>query len=126
MTDEEKLVSAVDIILEHILTPIVYVYAEEVYEFIVFSDTNTSEDVFRLTEEMIYFNLGINVEILDLRDFDENDRAAIASYAHVAYAENEFMQALFQTAINADSERVSELKRLAIKRKNDTGTYYIN
>ena len=126
MTDEEKLVSAVDIILERILTPIVYVYAEEVYEFIVFSDTNTSEDVFRLTEEMIYFNLGINVEILDLRDFDENDRAAIASYAHVAYAENEFMQALFQTAINADSERVSELKRLAIKRKNDTGTYYIN
>lgn len=126
MTEEEKLAEAVDIILENILTPIIYMYVDEVVEFIVFCDSETPTDVFRRTEELIFFNLGLRVEIIELREFDESDRVDIAESAYIAYAENDFMPTLFETAMTTDIEAIRLMKRELIKRKTDTGTYYMS
>lgn len=126
MTEEEKLAEAVDIILENILTPIIYMYLDEVVEFIVFCDYDTPAEVFRRTEEIIYFNLGLNVEIIELREFDEGDRVDIAESAYIVYAENESMPMLFETAMTADVEMMQLWKKELLKRKTDTGTYYIS
>ena len=126
MTEEEKLAEAVDIILENILTPIIYMYVDEVVEFIVFCDSETPADVFRRTEELIFFNLGLRVEITELREFDEGDRVDISQSAYIVYAENEFMPMLFETAMTSDIETIQLMKKELLKRKTDTGTYYMS
>ncbi|MCH5212828.1 MAG: hypothetical protein J1G06_07425 [Oscillospiraceae bacterium] len=126
MTEEEKLAEAVDIILENILTPIIYMYIDEVVEFIVFCDSETPSNVFRRTEDLIFFNLGLRVEITELREFDEGDRVDIAESAYIVYAENEFMPTLFETAMNTDIEMIQLWKNELLKRKTDTGTYYMS
>lgn len=126
MTDAEKLSEAVDILLENILTPIVYMYVDEVTEFIVFCGADIPEEVFRTTEKTIYFNLGLNVEIIDLREFSESDRVDIARNAFVVYEENELMTELFETAALSDVKAIEAAKKELMTRKNDTGTYYMS
>lgn len=118
--------AAADIILENILTPILYYYVDEVYEFILFSDANTSIDCFRRTEEAINLNLGINAEIIDLREFDMSDRLDIVHDAYLAYCEDDTTEKMFQSAMLADMYSYELTKQLAIKRKRETGSYYIS
>lgn len=127
MTYEEKLTKAVDIILENILTPVLYLYEDEVAEFIVFSDSRIqSGDIFRRTEAEIYFNLGLNTEIVDMREFDHSDRTSIMLNAELVYSESDEMLATFEAALFEDMELQALDRLLAIERKNETGTYYIN
>ena len=127
MTYEEKLNKAVDIILENILTPVLYMYDHEVTEFILFSDSRVMDgDVFRRTEAEICFNLGMNVEIIDMREFDHSDRTEIILNAELLYSESDVMLASFEKALFEDMELQTLEKLIAIERKNETGTYYLN
>ena len=127
MTYEEKLDKAIDIILENILTPVLYMYDDEVTEFIVFSDSRVMDgEVFRRTEAEISFNLGMNVEIIDMREFDQSDRTEIMLNAELLYSESDVMLASFEKALFEDMELQTFEKIIAIERKSETGTYYLN
>lgn len=126
MTDEKKLREAVNIIIERILTPVLYVYCDEILEFICFSDSKTDLEDFADAEAAIYVNLGLKSEILDIREFPEDERVEIINNAELAYAEDEFVKMLFETAMMADNDRTQKLKKDMISRKLETGTYYIN
>ena len=126
MIDEITLNDAVNIILDRILTPVLYMYEDEALEFICFADVNTPEEDFRDTEEALFLNLGIKAEIIDIRSFDESDRVEITNTAELLYSENDVVKLLFETAMTADKGRMINFKRDTLKRRNETGTYYIN
>lgn len=127
MNYNEKLEKAVDIILENILTPVLYMYEDEIIEFIVFSDSRAmSDDVFRRTEAEIYFNLGLNTEITDIREFESSDRTDIMTNAELLFSESDEMLSAFEAALFEDMEIQAFDKIIAIDRKNETGTYYLN
>ncbi len=126
MIDETTLNDAVNIILDRILTPVLYMYEDEALEFICFADINTPEEDFRDTEESLFINLGVKAEIIDIRSFDESDRVEITNTAELLYSENDIVKLLFETAMTADKERMMNFKRDTLKRRNETGTYYIN
>ena len=127
MNYNEKLEKAVDIILENILTPVLYMYEDEIIEFIVFSDSRAmSDDVFRRTEAEIYFNLGLNTEITDIREFESSDRTEIMTNAELVFSESDEMLSAFEAALFEDMEMQAFDKLIAIERKAETGTYYVN
>lgn len=126
MIDTKTLNDAVNIILDRILTPVLYMYEDEAFEFICFCDSNTSEECFEDTEKALLINLGINAEVIDIRSFDETDRVEITNSAQLVYAENEFVKMMFETAMAADKEHMMAYKRNTLTRKSETGTYYIN
>lgn len=126
MTDENILQDSVEIILDRILTPIIYLYADEVFEFICFPNSNISDEDFKEAEESLYLNLGIKAEIIDIRNFTESERLEITKSAQLLYAEDEIIKMLFETATAADNERSIKYKKELLLRKKDTGSYYIN
>ncbi len=127
MNYNEKLEKAVDIILENILTPVLYMYEDEIIEFIVFSDSRAiSDDAFRRTEAEIYFNLGLNTEITDIREFESSDRTEIMTNAELVFSESDEMLSAFEAALFEDMEMQAFDKLIAIERKTETGTYYVN
>lgn len=126
MMDESTLLRAIDIITERILTPVLYMYEDEAVEFICFCDANIRIEDFRDTERAIYTELGINVEILDIREFDESDRWDIIVSSRLVYAANEIIKMAFEQAMLADIEKRTNIKNEILKRYDETGTYYIN
>lgn len=124
--DESMLIRAIDIITERILTPVLYMYEDEAVEFICFCDSNISIEDFRETERAVYTELGISVEILDIREFDESDRWDIIVSSRLVYAANELIKMAFEQAMLADLEKRTNIKNEILKRYDETGTYYIN
>lgn len=126
MINDEIINEAVEIILDRILTPVIYMYADEAIEFICFADGNTEEEDFLETEAALMTNLGINAEIIDIRSFDETDRVEVTETAELVYAQSDLMKTLFESAMAADKERfVTEVNNV-IDRKSDTGSYYLS
>lgn len=126
MSEEEILREAAAIIIEKILTPVLYMYVEETVEFICFCDSSTADEDFRNAEQAVFDELGLSCEIVDIRQFDENDRLQITSAAEMVYSANDVITMLFEHAMYADAERLMQEKKDTIKRKAETGTYYIN
>lgn len=126
MLDEQIILDAVDIILEHILTPVLYMYEDEAVEFICFPDGNIPEEDINETECELASRLNLTAEIVDIRSFDEADRVEITKSARLLYSENEFVKLMFETAMAADKERLMCDKREIISRNADTGTFYAN
>ena len=126
MINDETVDKAVEIILDRILSPVIYMYADEAIEFICFADGNTQEQDFLDAEAALMINLGISAEIIDIRSFDEADRVEITQTAELVYAQSELMKTLFESAMAADKERVITEKTKIIDRKADTGSYYLS
>ncbi len=126
MINETELQTAVEIITERILTPILYMYEEEVTEFICFSDSNAPQEDFDEAERVVFETLGLKCEIIDIREFPESDRLEIASAAQTVYSADPFVQMMFESAIHADVQRLADEKSLLIQRKSDTKSYYLN
>ena len=126
MINDETVDKAVEIILDRILSPVIYMYADEAIEFICFADGNTQEQDFLDAEAALMINLGISAEIIDIRSFDEADRVEITQTAELVYAQSELMKTLFESAMAADKERVITEKTKIIDRKTDTGSYYLS
>ena len=124
--DENMLIKAIDIITERILTPVLYMYEDEAVEFICFCDTNISIEELRETERAVYTELGGNVEILDIREFDESDRWDIIVSSRLVYAANELIKMAFEQAMLADLEKRTNIRNEILKRYDETGTYYAN
>lgn len=124
--NDEVLQAAVDIITEKILTPVLYMYIEEVVEFICFSDSKTPQEDFDEAERAIYTALGLKCEIVDIREFDEADRLEITKTAEAVYTADPILRSLLESAMAADVQHIALKKAAYLERKNDTGTYYVN
>ena len=124
---EYALQTAVDIITERILTPVLYMSIDnEAIEFICFCDSKTCEEDFRNTELEIYNAVGLCCEIVDIRAFDENDRVEIVSNHQPVYSANDFVRLIFENAMYNDLHHAEEEKRTMIERKKETGSAYIH
>ncbi|MGN0162127.1 MAG: hypothetical protein ACI4EA_00915 [Candidatus Ornithomonoglobus sp.] len=126
MINETELKTAVDIITERILTPVLYMYEEEVTEFICFSDSNAPQEDFDEAERVVFETLGLQCEIVDIREFPESDRLEIATTARAVYTADPFVQMLFENAMYADVQRIIDERSSIIQRKSDTQSYYLN
>lgn len=124
---ECDLLTAIDIITERILTPVLYMFIDdEAVEFVCFCDSKTCEEDFRATELEIYNAVGICCEIVDIRAFDENDRVEIISNHQPVYSADDFVRLIFENAMYNDLHRAEEEKRTMIERKRETGSAYIH
>lgn len=126
MINETELKTAVEIITEKILTPVLYMYEEEVTEFICFSDSNTSQEDFDDAERAVFDVLGLQCEIVDIREFPEIDRLEISNTARAVYTADPLVQMLFESAMYADVQRIIDENHSMIQRKADTQSYYLN
>lgn len=124
--DEKKIKAAVEIITKRILTPVLYLYEEEVLEFICFSDSCAPQEDFDEAERLIYEALGIQCEIVDIREFSTRDRLEIIETAELVYSADHLVQMLFESAMSAEAQQSEAIKEILIQRKKDTGTYYIS
>ncbi len=124
---EYDLLTAIDIITERILTPVLYMFIDnEAIEFVCFCDSKTCEEDFRATELEIYNAVGICCEIVDIRAFDANDRVEIVSNHQPVYSADDFVRLIFENAMYNDLHQAEEEKRIMIERKNQTGSAYIH
>lgn len=123
---EEDLQTAVDIVTERILTPVLYMFIDEVIEFVCFCDSKTSDEDFRATELEIYNSLGLCCEIVDIRAFDANDRVEIVSNHRPVYTADDFVKIIFENAMYNDLHMMEEEKRIMLERLNETGSAFIH
>lgn len=124
MITEDILSYIVGKITECILTPVIYMFEEEIIEFIVFCDGNMDINILRDTENEIYAATGIKTELVDIREFDEYDRWQIVKNASMVYAIDDSVAAAFERAMQRDVEFRAIMKAILFERHNDTGSYY--
>lgn len=127
MIEDELLKEIVEIVANHILTPVIYMFEDsELIEFICFLDRGIADEDIDAVEQIIYSGYGVNCEILDLRQFSEDDRIDILHHAELVYAVDDTVLALMQAAIYADYEQMYRTKQEILDRKESTGSYYLN
>lgn len=124
---EDDVKEIVDIVANHILTPVIYMFADqELIEFICFMDRNIADEDIDAVEEIIHFDYGVNCEIVDLRQFSPDDRIQILQNAELVYAVDDTVLSLVQAAVCTDLEQLCQMKQAIIDRKESTGSYYLN
>ena len=124
MIEENILAYMVEKITERVLTPVIYMFEEEIIEFIVFCDGNMDVNILRDTENEIYEMTGIKTELVDIREFDEYDRWKIVQNAELIYAVDDNVAVAFEQAMQHDVEFRAMAKAILFERRKDTGSYY--
>ena len=125
MITEKILSCMIEIITERVLTPVVYMFEEEIIELIVFCDGNMDVNILRDTENEIYARTGTKTELVDIREFDEFDRWQIVQNAELIYAMDDTVLAAFERAMQRDVEFRAISKAMLFERRKDTGSYYL-
>lgn len=126
MTDINKISEAVRLILEKILTPIIYMYeTESKIEFICFCSAAVSDDELYSVSEKLTEILSCTVELIDIYEYNENDRIDIISSAELVYSEHPIIEQMFELSMAEEYRRVQEKKQDMLKRKHESGAYYI-
>lgn len=125
MMTEDRIEKAAQIISERILTPVLYMYEEEVTEFICFCDANTAREDFEAAQTAVYNALGIGCEIVDIREFSEWERVEIMSSSRLIYTADPMLHAMFETALCADMQGSINEKNAMLEREKRAGSYYL-
>lgn len=117
---------AVKIILESVLTPVIYMLGDD-YEvnFICFCDRNIGDDVLVKTETQLQLLLKRKVEILDIRAFDVSDRLEIIKQAEMVHSESPTIQQLFELSMLKDFKKEYQKKQDMLLRKNECSSMYL-
>lgn len=125
MITEEIVSFMIETVTERVLTPVIYMFEEEIIELIVFCDGNMDVNILRDTEDEIYSAVGVKTELVDIREFDEFDRWQIVQNAELIYAVDEMMLTAFEMAMQRDVEFRAISKAMLFERRKDTGSYYL-
>lgn len=125
INDRDIINDIVEVITERILTPVIYLFRDEILEFVCFCDTNMPISELQKAEMEIYSRFGVTAELVDIRSFDESDRWEIVANAELVYTANDIIRSVFETAMFADVERSKQKREEMIERHNETGTYYM-
>lgn len=125
MIREETLSCIIETVTECVLTPVVYMFEEEIIELIVFCDGNMDVNILRDTENEIYTRTGVKTELVDIREFDEFDRWQIVQNAELIYAVDDTVLKAFERAMQRDVEFRAISKAMLFERRKDTGSYHL-
>lgn len=124
--DLKKLSKAIQIIEDNILTPVIYMIQNDFkIEFICFCNSDvTEEDLYNAGEQITQL-FGRTVEVVDIYEYDENDRMDVISNAELVYSEHPMIEQMFTLSVAEEYRRIQEQKQDMIKRKQDSGAYYL-
>lgn len=116
----------VKIISQNILTPIIYMIEnEEIIDFICFCDRNiTMQEIYNV-EQIIKNETGKNVEIIDIREFDESERLEIVNTATLIHSEHPLIENIFTQSMIEDYKIVMDERRNVLLRQKELGICYL-
>lgn len=121
-----EIAQAVRIIMSRILTPVVYLYETDFkIEFICFCNPEVTDDELYEVGEILTNLMSRTVEVVDIFEYDENDRMDIVGNARLVYAEHPVIEQLFTLSVAQEYKNIQEEKKNMLKRKNDNGAYYL-
>lgn len=116
----------VKIISQNILTPIIYMIEnEEIIDFICFCDRNiTMQEIYNV-EQIIKNETGKNVEIIDIREFDESERLEIVNTATLIHSEHPLIENIFTQSMIEDYKIAMDERRNVLLRQKELGICYL-
>lgn len=124
--DLNMISQAVQFIQNRILTPVIYM-SETDYkiEFICFCSAEVSdEDLFEAGECLTKL-LNRPTEVVDILEYNENDRMDIITSAVLVYSEDPIIEQMFTLSMAEEFKRVQEQKKSMLRRKSESGSYYL-
>ncbi len=117
---------AIEIITEHILTPVLYLLEDDYQnEFVCFCDTNMDFAVVSETEMLLSEVLQKNTVVIDIREYCEADRMEIINEAELIYTANPMFERIFELSMAEDFRRVAVQKAELLKRYDNSGSVYL-
>ena len=117
----------VDVILKHILTPIIYMVEYEDYiEILCFCDRKILMKDIYTAEEKLSALLDKEVNILDIRELPESERLDIIKNGEVIFSEDETIKHLFEISMYEDFKLFMDSRHSVLDRIQAFGTGYIS
>ncbi len=126
MIEFNKLLQAVRMIENSIITPVIYLNETEFKaEFICFSSEEvTEDDLFRVGESVSRI-LEKPAEVVDIMEYNANDRMDIITNAELVYSDDPIVEQMFTMSMAEEHRRLYEQKQNMLRRKNESGSYYL-
>lgn len=116
-----------DIILNKILTPVIYMTEfEEVYEFVCFCDRTILMNEIYKTEKKLSAVLGKTAVIIDIRELPEAERVEIVKESQIIYYEDEIIKQLFEISMFEDFKIFMDKRNSTLDRIKNDGTPYLS
>ncbi len=109
-----------------LLTPVIYLLEDEILSVVGFFDGSTKINHIYETQRLIEKALGREINICDIRDFNEVDRLDIIKNANLIYSETPFVKSLFESAMAQDFTISKSKKKDIINRSLESGTIYLS
>lgn len=126
MLDINEITYAVKTIGSHILSPVIYMSeTESGVEFICFCFSDVTDDELLELGETLTKTLSVTTEVVDILEYDINDRMDIISNADLVYSEDPLIEQMLTMSIAEEHKRELEEVRNMLRRKNENGSYYI-
>ena len=126
MIDLNEISHAVQIIENNILTPVIYMNETEYgIEFICFCCYDiTDKELFELGEKLTQL-LNIPVEVVDIMEYNINDRMDIVSNAELVYSEDPLTEQMLTMSVAEEHKQEREKMKSMLRRKSESGSYYL-
>ena len=122
----DKITKAVEIILDGVLTPVIYMYEHEDWvEFVCFCDGKLTIGDLYATEQKVKCEIDKDVEIVDLREFDQSERLDIISNYKVVHSESDFLEHMIAAGMMTDFQHLLSERHTILERRQQSGTYYL-
>lgn len=117
----------IDIILSHILTPVIYMNEfDDTYEFICFCDRDILINDIYNTENILSELLNKQAVILDIRELSVSDRVDIIQKSSLIYYEDEAIKKLFEISMLEDFNIFMNKRNSVLERIKNDGTPYLS
>lgn len=117
----------IDIILSHILTPVIYMNEfDDAYEFICFCDRDILINDIYNTENILSELLNKQAVILDIRELSVSDRVDIIQKSSLIYYEDEAIKKLFEISMLEDFNIFMNKRNSVLERIKNDGTPYLS
>lgn len=117
----------IDIILKHILTPVIYMNEfDDTYEFICFCDRDILMNDIYNTENILSELLNKQAVILDIRELSVADRIDIIQKSSIIYYEDEAIKKLFEISMLEDFNIFMNKRNSVLERIKNDGTPYLS
>lgn len=124
--DFNIIAEAVRIIEGSVLTPVIYMAETDFKaEFICFCGTELSDEEAYDVGEKLTRLLEKPTELVDISEYNENDRLEIIQTAELVYSEDPLIEQMFALGMAEEYRRIQEQKKSMLKRMSEIGTYYL-
>ena len=124
--DFNIIAEAVRIIEDSVLTPVIYMAETDFKaEFICFCGAALSEEEAFGVGDKLTRLLDKPTELVDISEYNENDRLEIIQTAELVYSEDPLIEQMFTLGMAEEYRRVQEQKKSMLRRMSEIGTYYL-